>query len=159
MKSQYNFRSNLIKEYLQKLDLEKSIKNYYHNKTILITGGVGAIGSNLSIALSSLVGSKGKIVIIDNLSANKKKTLIDFPSLSNILFVKGDLRSTVDVNRVFREKPDIVFHLAAFFANQNSVDYPENSADVDINGMIKLLDLAKFTDVEKFVYASSGSAI
>jgi nucleoside-diphosphate-sugar epimerase len=39
------------------------------------------------------------------------------------------------------------------------VDYPETSADVDIHGLIKLLDLAQFTDVDKFVYASSGCAI
>jgi nucleoside-diphosphate-sugar epimerase len=39
------------------------------------------------------------------------------------------------------------------------VDYPENSAEVDINGMIKLLDFAQFTNVERFVYASSGCAI
>ena len=42
--------------------------------------------------------------------------------------------SDVDLKRVFREKPTIIYHLAAFFANQNSVDYPENSADVDIQG-------------------------
>ena len=87
------------------------------------------------------------------------KKPIDLPPLSNMMFVKGDVRSDIDLKRVFREKPTIVYHLAAFFANQNSVDYPETSADVDIHGMIKLLDLAQFTDVDKFVYASSGCAI
>ena len=99
------------------------------------------------------------IIVLDNLSAIKGNDPIDFPSLNNIMFVNGDVRSDVDLKRVFRERPTIIYHLAAFFANQNSVDYPENSVDVDINGMIKLLDLAQFTNVERFVYASSGCAI
>ena len=76
-----------------------------------------------------------------------------------MLFVNGDIRREVDLKRVFREKPSIVYHLAAFFANQNSVDYPERSADVDINGIIKLLDISQFTKIDKFIYASSGCAI
>ena len=43
--------------------------------------------------------------------------------------------------------------------SSNSVDYPEDSADVDINGIIKLLDLSQFTKIDRFVYASSGCAI
>ena len=126
---------------------------------ILVTGGAGAIGTNLVIALSNLVGEDGKIIILDNLSAIKGDEPIDLPPLANMMFVRGDIRSDIDLKRVFREKPTLVYHLAAFFANQNSVDYPEKSSDVDIKGIIKLLDLAQFTGVEKFVYASSGCAI
>jgi len=153
------FRLNTVHEYLGRLNLPGEIKEYYEGRTILVTGGAGAIGSNLVIALSDLVGDDGTIIVLDNLSAIKGDDPIDLPSLSNMFFVKGDIRSDSDIKRVFREKPSIVFHLAAFFANQNSVDYPETSADVDINGIIKLLDLSQFTKVEKFVYASSGCAI
>jgi nucleoside-diphosphate-sugar epimerase len=59
------------------------------------------------------------------------------------MFVKGDVRSDIDLKRVFKEDPEIVFHLAAFFANQNSVDYPEISAEVDIIGQIKLLEYSR----------------
>tara|TARA_Y100001970_G_scaffold15871_1_gene17900 strand:+ start:85398 stop:86501 length:1104 start_codon:yes stop_codon:yes gene_type:complete len=153
------FRLNLVEEYLKELQLSEKIKNYFCNRTILVTGGAGAIGSNLVITLSRLVGNDGKIIVLDNLSAIKGEDPIDFPPLNNIMFVKGDIRSDIDLKRVFREKPSIVYHLAAFFANQNSVDYPEKSADVDISGIIKLLDMAQFTNVEKFIYASSGCAI
>ncbi len=153
------YRLNLVSDYLTKISLSEDIKNYFIGRNILVTGGAGAIGSNLVIALSELVGDQGMVVVMDNLSAIKGNDTIDFPSLSNVMFVKGDVRNDVDLKRVFRERPTIVYHLAAFFANQNSVDYPENSADVDINGMIKLLDIAQFTDVERFVYASSGCAI
>ena len=153
------YRLNLVSDYLTKISLSEDIKNYFIGRNILVTGGAGAIGSNLVIALSELVGDQGMVVVMDNLSAIKGNDTIDFPSLSNVMFVKGDVRNDVDLKRVFRERPTIVYHLAAFFANQNSVDYPENSADVDINGMIKLLDISQFTDVERFVYASSGCAI
>ncbi|HUT43621.1 MAG TPA: NAD-dependent epimerase/dehydratase family protein, partial [Desulfobacterales bacterium] len=55
--------------------------------------------------------------------------------------------------------PSIVFHLAAFFANQNSIDYTETSAEVDVIGQIRLLEYARLSKVERFVYASSGCAI
>jgi UDP-glucose 4-epimerase len=152
-------RLNTVHDYLGRVNLTGEIKDYYEGRTILVTGGAGAIGSNLVTALSHLVGDEGTIIVLDNLSAIKGDDPIDLPPLGNMLFVKGDIRSDSDLKRVFREKPSIVFHLAAFFANQNSVDYPETSADVDINGIIKLLDLSQFTQVEKFVYASSGCAI
>ena len=75
------------------------------------------------------------------------------------MFIEGDIRNQIDLNRCFREDINIVFHLAAFFANQNSIDYPNNSADVDVTGLINVLDLAKLCKVERFVYASSGCAI
>ena len=154
-----DYRINLIKEYLLKLKLSSDIKKYFYGKNILVTGGAGAIGSNLVIMLSELVGEDGLIIVLDNLCSINGDEPIDLPSLNNMMFVKGDVRNDIDLKRVFREKPSIVYHLAAFFANQNSVDYPENSADVDIKGIIKLLDLAQFTNVEKFIYASSGCAI
>ena len=155
----FEYRIDLVSDYLKKLDLSKEIKEYFNGRAILVTGGAGAIGSNLVTALSSLVGDEGMIIVLDNLSAIKGNEPIDLPPLSNMMFIKGDVRSDIDLKRVFREKPTIVYHLAAFFANQNSVDYPENSADVDINGIIKLLDYSQFTGIERFVYASSGCAI
>ena len=159
MMNSYESRLNLVNKYLVELNLSQKIRDYFHERTILVTGGAGAIGSNLVTTLSKLVGDDGMIIVLDNLSAIKGDEPIDLPSFSNMMFVKGDVRSDIDLKRVFREKPTIVYHLAAFFANQNSVDYPENSADVDINGIIKLLDYSQFTGVERFVYASSGCAI
>ena len=153
------YRVNLVTDYLVKLNLSDEVQSYFSGRNVLVTGGAGAVGSNLVIALSKLVGSSGMVIVLDNLTAIKGNNPIDFPSLPNVMFVKGDVRSDIDLKRVFRERPTIIYHLAAFFANQNSVDYPENSADVDIKGMIKLLDLSQFTNVEKFVYASSGCAI
>lgn len=152
-------RVRWVEDYLGKLHLEKTILDYYEGRSILVTGGAGAIGSNLIIALSKLVGNRGKVVVLDNLSSIKIRDPWNVAPMPNIIFVLGDVRNEVDLKRVFKEEPTIVFHLAAFFANQNSVDYPEISAEVDIIGQIRLLEYSRLAKVERFVYASSGCAI
>ncbi len=152
-------RIQWVNEYLLKLELDAELTGYYRGRNILVTGGAGAIGSNLIIALSELVGIGGKVIILDNLSSIKEKKPWNVVPLDNIMFVEGDVRSDIDLKRVFKEDISIVFHLAAFFANQNSVDYPEISAEVDIIGLIKLLEYSRLARMEKFIYASSGCAI
>ena len=53
----------------------------------------------------------------------------------------------------------MVFHLAAFFANQNSVDHPERDLMVNGMGTLRLMEYSVFTGVQRFVYASSGCSI
>jgi nucleoside-diphosphate-sugar epimerase len=155
----YMKRIDLINNYLDRVNLDSEIHDYYSGRTILVTGGAGAIGSNLIITLSRFAGPNGKILVLDNLSSIKEKDPWNVTPLPNIMFVLGDVRSEVDLKRVFKEEPSIVFHLAAFFANQNSVDYPETSAEVDVIGLIKLLEYSSIAKIDKFIYASSGCAI
>lgn len=128
-------------------------KKAYENKRVLVTGGAGAIGSNLTHALAEL---GAQVVILDNLSSAERWNV---PSLPGILFVEGDIRDEVKLKRVFFERPSLVFHLAAFFANQNSVDHPETDLEVNGLGTLRLLEYSVFTGVERFVYASSGCSI
>jgi nucleoside-diphosphate-sugar epimerase len=155
----YEKRVKEVENYLGRLNLDKEIVNHYDGKNILVVGGAGAVGSNLTIALSKLVGEQGKVVVLDNLSSIKVKTPWNVTPLANVMFVEGDVRSDIDLKRVFKEDIAMVFHLAAFFANQNSIDYPETSAEVDIIGQIKLLEYSRLGKVERFIYASSGCAI
>jgi nucleoside-diphosphate-sugar epimerase len=60
---------------------------------------------------------------------------------------------------VFNEDPEIVFHLAAFFANQNSVDYPQRDLMVNGIGTLNVFQYARMNRVERLVYASSGCSI
>src|SRR5207245_4963816 len=63
------------------------------------------------------------------------------------------------LSEVFSDGPEILFHLAAHFANQNSIDHPE--LDLMVNGMgtLRVLEQARRSDIERFVYASSGCGI
>ena len=132
-----------------------TIFQHYQNKVILVTGGAGAIGSNLSRALAQ--AGAAKVIILDDLSASYEWNI---PNLPNVLFVKGSITNDVDLKRAFHEKPDYIFHLAAFFANQNSVDFPEKDLLVSQLGTIKMLEYAVLQGgLERFVYAGSGCAI
>ena len=127
----------------------------YKDQVILVTGGGGAIGSNLCKTLAE-IGAR-KVIILDDLSASYQWNI---PNLPNILFVKGSITSDIDLKRVFNEKPSYVFHLAAFFANQNSVDYPEKDLLVSQLGTIKVLEYAALVGgIKRFIYAGSGCAI
>jgi len=132
----------------------EEIKNYYKDKIILVTGGAGAIGSNLTRALSE-AGAR-MVIILDNLSSSYKWNV---PSLPNVMFVEGDITNDIDLKRVFNEGPEIVYHLAAFFANQNSIDYPEKDLWVNGFGTLKVLEYSRLAGVKRFIYASSGCSI
>ncbi|KJS32445.1 MAG: nucleotide sugar epimerase [Desulfatitalea sp. BRH_c12] len=129
------------------------ILDYYKGRTVLVTGGAGAIGSNLCASLAD-VGAQ--VVILDDLSSAERWNV---PSVQNVLFVEGDIVDEVKIKRVFFERPSVVYHLAAFFANQNSVDYPEKDLAVNGLGTLRLLEYSVFTGVERFIYASSGCSI
>lgn len=128
-------------------------KKYYQDKTVLVTGGAGAIGSNLTRALAEL---GAQVIVLDDLSSSERWNV---PSLPNVLFVEGTILDEVLLKRVFFERPQIVFHLAAFFANQNSVDHPERDLMVNGLGTLRLLQYAVLSGVERFIYASSGCSI
>ena len=135
-------------------EIKDYYKDYYKDKVILVTGGAGAIGSNLTRALSE-AGAR-MVIILDNLSSSYKWNV---PSLPNVMFVEGDITNDIDLKRVFNEGPEIVYHLAAFFANQNSIDYPEKDLWVNGFGTLKVLEYSRLAGVKRFIYASSGCSI
>jgi len=134
--------------------MEKEYLQAYKDQIILVTGGAGAIGSNLCRALAD-TGSK-LVIILDDLSSGYTWNI---PQKSNIMFVQGSVNDDIALKRVFFEKPTYVFHLAAFFANQNSVDYPEKDLNINGLGTLKLLEYSLFNRIDRFVYASSGCSI
>lgn len=129
-------------------------KKHYENKVVLITGGAGAIGSNLTRAIAEL--NARVVIVFDNISAAYEWNI---PSLPNVLFVKGSVTDEVMLKRVFVSKPDIVYHLAAFFANQNSVDFPQHDLMTNGLGTLLVYQYAQMCGVGRLVYASSGCSI
>jgi len=126
----------------------------YHGKVILVTGGAGAIGSNLVRALGEL-GAR-LVLVLDDLSSAERWNV---PSLPNVLFIQGSILDEVELKRMFFEGPEIVYHLAALFANQNSIDHPETDLLVNGLGTLKLLQYSQLAGVKRFIYASSGCSI
>ena len=126
----------------------------YKGKRILVTGGAGAIGSNLVRKLCECEASL--VLVLDDLSSGQRWNL---PHASNLMFVEGNVQDEVKLKRVFFEEPQYVFHLAAFFANQNSIDHPESDLMTNGLGTLRVLEYSKLTKVERFVYASSGCSI
>jgi UDP-glucose 4-epimerase len=126
----------------------------YDNSTILVTGGAGAIGGNLCRRLAEL--PVRKIFILDNLASSYAWNI---PKSDKITFVQGDILDDEMLKRVFKERPEYVFHLAAHFANQNSVDNPETDLMVNGMGILKVLQYAHMVGVNRFVYSSSGCGV
>jgi nucleoside-diphosphate-sugar epimerase len=126
----------------------------YDDKTILVTGGAGAIGGNLCRRLSEF--NAKKVIILDDLSSSYEWNI---PKAKNIMFIKGSILDDEMLKRAFKEKPEYVFHLAAHFANQNSVDNPEIDLMVNGMGILKVLEYAQIVDIKRFVYSSSGCGV
>lgn len=126
----------------------------FEGKTVLVTGGAGAIGNNLVRKLHEL--ETKKIIILDNLSSSYTWNV---PKGDKILFIQGDILDDEKLKWAFKVKPEIVYHLAAHFANQNSVDNPETDLMVNGMGTLKVLEYSHLVGVERFVYASSGCGI
>ena len=129
-------------------------RDFYRDKTILITGGAGAIGSNLTRAVAA-AGAK-LVMVLDDLSSAVRWNV---PALANVMFIEGSILDEVELKRVFFEGPDLVFHLAALFANQNSIDHPETDLLVNGLGTLKLLQYSQLVGVKRFIFASSGCSI
>jgi UDP-glucose 4-epimerase len=126
----------------------------YKGKNILITGGAGCIGSNLTKAL--IKAEAAKIIVLDDLSAAEKWNI---PNAPNVVFIQGSVLSEEALKRAFSHHLNFVFHLAAHFANQNSVDNPETDLMVNGLGILKVLQYSHLTKVGRFVFASSGCSV
>ena len=115
---------------------------------ILITGGTGFVGGNLS---HKLVQDGHEVIIIDDLTSGHLVAM--HPKCT---FVEGSILDEIALAKCFTKKIDYVIHLAALFANQNSVDHPEKDLTVNGLGTLKILEWSQKSDVKKMLYASSS---
>lgn len=126
----------------------------YSEKTAVVTGGAGCIGSNLVKGL--LKAKAKKIVVLDDLSSAKAWNV---PTDSRVTHIEGSVLDEHALTRAFAEKPDCIFHLAALFANQNSIDHPDTDLLVNGLGTLRVLQHSNQSKVDKFVFASSGCSV
>ena len=123
------------------------------NKTILVTGGAGFIGSNLCEALLDL---NAKVVCLDNFSTGKRENITFLEKNKNFSLVEGDIRNLETCKKAI-EGVDYVLHQAALGSVPRSIKDPITSNEVNVSGFLNMLVASKEASVKRFVYAASSS--
>jgi dTDP-glucose 4,6-dehydratase len=132
--------------------MESKIKN----KTILITGGAGFIGT----ALSKKLIKDNFIIVYDNLRRNALK-YTDLPSKRNFKLIKGNILDFNFLIKILSKfKPDIILHMAAIAGVDTVIKNPTTTLKVNIVGTYNLLDvlykLKLIKKIERLIYFSSS---
>ena len=128
-------------------------------KTWLVTGNAGFIGSNLT---EFLLESNQKVVGLDNFSTGYRHNIDDVLSsvgeekVENFTFIEGDIADIKTCQRAC-EGVDIVLHQAALGSVPRSIDDPITSNSSNITGFLNMITAAKDAGIKRFVYASSSS--
>ena len=117
----------------------------------LVTGGAGFIGSNL---VRGLLKRRWSVRVLDNFSTGMLHNIADLQS--RIEVIRGDIRTLSTCRRAVKGART-VFHLAALPSVARSVEDPLSSNEVNVNGTLNLLEVAREHGVEGFVYSSSSS--
>jgi len=120
------------------------------DKRIVVTGGLGFIGSNL---VEELV-EDNEVIIIDDISSGKLEN-IEHLKMENLNLIKRNI-TELDLKNIF-EEVDYVFHEAALISVPESVLDPLTYNEVNVNGTLKVLIAAKDAGVKKVVFASSAA--
>lgn len=122
---------------------------------ILVTGGAGFIGSNLTEALLEL---RHEVKVLDNFATGKIENLL--PLLEKypeaLTLQVGDIRNLDDCKKA-TEGIDYVFHEAALGSVPRSIKDPITSNDVNVTGFLNMLVASRDAAVKRFIYAASSS--
>ncbi len=119
---------------------------------VMVTGGAGFIGSHL---VDQLLAAGHEPAVIDNLSTGSEENVPP-----GARFFEIDIRDTEAVNRAFDEfRPSCVSHQAAQMSVSVSIRKPALDAEVNVIGLLNVLQAARQTGVERFVFASSGGVL
>lgn len=116
---------------------------------ILITGGAGFIGSHV---VDSYISEGHDVAVLDNLSTGKAENVNQ-----KARFYEADIRDAAALQSVFEaEKPDVVNHHAAQMSVPGSVEDPVFDADVNVMGLLNLLECSVAQEIERFIFIGSG---
>lgn len=119
---------------------------------ILLTGGAGFIGSNI---IDGYINEGYQVIVMDNLSSGKKEFIN-----KNAKFYHADIRDKDTISRIFKkEKPQILNHHAAQKSVRESVIDPVNDAEINLIGILNLLEIGRRNGLDKVIFASSGGVV
>src|SRR5690554_2976749 len=131
------------------LDDFKELKD----KSILVTGGAGFIGSNLCELLLTL---NAKVTCLDNFATGHRKNVEPFLDNPNFSLIEGDIRDLETCHKTCANQ-DFILHQAALGSVPRSIADPITSNDVNVGGFLNMLIAARDAGVNRFVYAASSS--
>ena len=117
---------------------------------VVVTGGAGFVGSHI---VDALIGEGFDVHVVDNYAAGKSEDRIN----PKATYHEVDVRHRDKLMPIFQDAV-VVFHLAALPRVQFSIDNPEESHDVNVNGTLSVLLAARDAKVGKVVYSASSSA-
>lgn len=120
---------------------------------ILITGGAGFIGSNLT---EYFLAKNYEVVVLDNLATGYLKNISEFMDLPNFQFIEGDIRNLDTCHEAVRGC-DYVLHQAALGSVPRSINDPITTNDVNVGGFLNMLVASRDANIKRFVYAASSS--
>jgi len=123
---------------------------------ILITGGAGFVGSNLS---KRVIENNDELIVFDNLSRiGSELNLKWLRKYGDFSFVHGDIRNRNDVEETIRKfKPDVIFHTAGQVAMTTSIENPLLDFETNALGTLYLLESARrFSKDSIIVYSSTN---
>jgi UDP-N-acetylglucosamine 4-epimerase len=120
---------------------------------ILITGGAGFIGSNLS---EYFLNKGYKVVCLDNFSTGHRYNVAYFLDNTNYTLIEGDIRNLKDCQKSV-DGVDYVLHQAALGSVPRSINDPITTNEVNVSGFLNILTASRDAKVKRFVYAASSS--
>ncbi len=136
------------------------LEEEYNNKTMLITGAAGSIGSEIVRKLA--LYNYSKMILVDNSESaiyNLQQELIQ-SNTSRFIAIVADVRDEVRMDYIFNQyKPDIVFHAAAYKHVPLMEDNPFEAVKVNVIGTCLTANLAMKYSVKKFTLISTDKAV
>jgi UDP-glucose 4-epimerase len=127
------------------------------NKTILVTGGAGYIGSHTCI---ELINYGYEVIVVDNLSNSSIESIrrVEKITKCKISFYQVDIRNKCELENIFnRHSVDAVFHFAGLKSVSESIEYPVEYYENNINGSINLVEVMKKFNCNIFIFSSSAT--
>ncbi|KXA92539.1 hypothetical protein AKJ64_02885 [candidate division MSBL1 archaeon SCGC-AAA259E17] len=118
---------------------------------ILVTGGAGFIGSHL---VDKLLSENHEVGVLENLYSGNSQNLRKHEENPSFRFFEGDIRNEEDVEKALNDT-EAVFHEAAITSVPVSMERPDFTEEVNVQGTVTLLEKCEELGVEKLVYAST----